>query len=1154
MSEIKKIKHGLDKVQASVVDVDTSSLFDFFIPKQLRAGKNEIKLRLVSDNVLIKGSEVLIDILDSEGNPLFYEVSEIANEDKTRSIIVHIFESDVSGPCKFYLYSKLSSVSTYLCILNLEINSELETQQEIKLQEPPVVTYTEQRLETQQFNNQLRQTNINGSGTVSSQTSLVPRQQVQSAFVVEKSEVRNLESRTQISNNVGSGSTIQLPYYFESSILTSDGFYFSSSYRGGTIYVNGINLDIPSDAINSSEFTNQSFSASIIDVPTTSSLKIYPGFNYKLEYQTASGKNVKVYDKFLNQQNFTCSVFQPLSISKTDYTQSYAVFDFENLNTVAGKIDSVDISYKNLSLLSSNYEPLGNFKVRSSNILIDSASLIFDNDHGILNTQIGKFDNLGTFEQYWQTSSQVPVLFSDGIFLQGSNLVIEPRQNYKPDTTSDSEFELEIKYKTRPSSSYGPQIDVFISGSDIVKLRNTKRLIYPILNSGSLGTYIGSLTDRAATAKLYFKTLRSSKITPKFLIRQGYFTLSSVILKPKENIGYNVNQTRIHAPLTLPTGSEVNFKIDYVNPVGKKLSTFSTVLQNVYFQGSFKPVSGSSGGSVTLPPGLVSGSDQLTGSYDQRYERKGTGILSSSNQISTEISGAFFQPSSSFSTRITNLESVSGSWVGTGSYQQDSGSWNDRLAKIELTTGSLNQYTGSNNTRLNIIELTTGSLNLFSGSANTRLANLEVFTSSINNYTGSNNIRLNLIEQATGSLNQFTGSASNRFNLIENKTGSYATTGSNQFNGNQSVSGTLIVSNSIQAHDFSGIFNGVPSSSQQIKNLLPTGTASGSEQFTSSYDVRYEIRGNNIVSSSNQVKNFLPSGTVSGSEQLTGSYDQRYELRGSNIVSSSQQVKNFLPSGVASGSEQFTGSYDVRYHRLGTGIYSSSNQVDYNQIQNKIEILTPGQYRILTSTGNVSSSRANDRVEYLSGSNINRFRLRNEAEFEQGYSSSYWTTQWTFVSQSSHSVWNASFLVSTYIPLFKTNDYLAPITSSNTIAYYAVEVKNHVLGITGSLSSPFNTYGWSMTSQYKVLVSPIDATPISSVTAVSSSMFNSLGGYGGTYPGKTDLSTWLTFSAAAVSTGNNLRHTISLRPTSSFAWTIYVATVATITKHEIGIV
>ena len=89
---------------------------------------------------------------------------------------------------------------------------------------------------------------------------------------------------------------------------------------------------------------------------------------------------------------------------------------------------------------------------------------------------------------------------------------------------------------------------------------------------------------------------------------------------------------------------------------------------------------------------------------------------------------------------------------------------------IELTTGSL-------------IGITNGLMAFTAALDNTYATDAQLLpilhaTASLNTYTGSNNNVVARILQTTASLNS--------------KTGSYATTGSNQFNGNQTITGSLI--------------------------------------------------------------------------------------------------------------------------------------------------------------------------------------------------------------------------------------------------------------------------------------------------------------------------------------------------------------------------
>jgi len=196
----------------------------------------------------------------------------------------------------------------------------------------------------------------------------------------------------------------------------------------------------------------------------------------------------------------------------------------------------------------------------------------------------------------------------------------------------------------------------------------------------------------------------------------------------------------------------------------------------------------------------------------------GSLILNGIDVTTTVVSSSIW--SGSFSTRVSNLESFSGSInsytssnntnisnlnIASSSLNTFTGSAASRLSSLEATTGSLNTASGSAITRLGALETTTGSLNTASGSAITRLNALESTSGSLNTASGSAITRLNSLETTTGSLNTASGSAITRLgnletasgsaitrlNSLESVTGSYATTSSNNFVGTQYISNTV---------------------------------------------------------------------------------------------------------------------------------------------------------------------------------------------------------------------------------------------------------------------------------------------------------------------------------------------------------------------------
>ncbi len=149
---------------------------------------------------------------------------------------------------------------------------------------------------------------------------------------------------------------------------------------------------------------------------------------------------------------------------------------------------------------------------------------------------------------------------------------------------------------------------------------------------------------------------------------------------------------------------------------------------------------------------VVSGSIDLTGTID------GIDLQLLSSSVDTRLSnletstGSLNTFTSSANERLNLIESVTSSFV---SY---SGTTNTRLTAVEVSTGSLNTFTSSTNNRLSSIETSTGSINTYTGSNDLTITTLQISTSSLNTYTSSNITNINAIHTATSSLNSFTSS------------------------------------------------------------------------------------------------------------------------------------------------------------------------------------------------------------------------------------------------------------------------------------------------------------------------------------------------------------------------------------------------------------
>lgn len=188
------------------------------------------------------------------------------------------------------------------------------------------------------------------------------------------------------------------------------------------------------------------------------------------------------------------------------------------------------------------------------------------------------------------------------------------------------------------------------------------------------------------------------------------------------------------------------------------------------------------------------------------------------------INSGYNSYTSSTDNRLTNIEATTASLetnkLDVSVYNTDSASFDNRIDQLESDTGSqdsrldsLEAFTGSQETINGFYNSFTASngndsLNTFTSSADSRLNNLETFTSSFdvnfvstgsfNAYTQSTDIRLNNLELETSSIDDrldnieaTTASLQVEVDALSNKTGSYATTGSNVFDGAQVITGSV---------------------------------------------------------------------------------------------------------------------------------------------------------------------------------------------------------------------------------------------------------------------------------------------------------------------------------------------------------------------------
>jgi hypothetical protein len=394
-----------------------------------------------------------------------------------------------------------------------------------------------------------------------------------------------------------------------------------------------------------------------------------------------------------------------------------------------------------------------------------------------------------------------------------------------------------------------------------------------------------NILDRSRLSSLEY-------VTSSFEIKGRSLVSSSAQIS---NLGFVSTSVDISA-LNSYTSSQTTLNTAFTNGINARLQT-----------SSFNEFSASVHSEIVAATneqsfnGLISGSSQLTSSYDERYVISGSITQTTWDNISGKPSGLVSQS--------TDLSSINTFTQSIDSRVDNLESWSSSLDSTFATDLQVSIVSSSVAATIGVISQNTGL----------------VSTSSFNEYTAS----------------QSTASLVDRLDTIENVTSSYETKGSGILSGSVSYLDLTNIPSGIvsQSTDLSQLNSFTQSIDSRVDSLesstssyLTTldGAITSSSQLTSSFDTRYTLSGSVQP---------LPSGLISGSSQLTSSYDSRYSLSGSVLTSFSSSVDSrldTLEASIITGTMNYTqvlGNRRTGITSVGTSIVSGSITATGNPVQ-----------------------------------------------------------------------------------------------------------------------------------------------------------------------------------------------------------------------------
>ena len=585
MQQKQAVYKGLQFIPVLFEDQSLTSP-DYFqiteFPIRLTAGKNLFKLRGHPTN-LTTGGALGIEVLDFNGDPIYSEVIDFIDEDKSRVIAIYIYKDTPPGDCTITLVAEASVIQG------------VPTPAEYK-----------------------GQVNVRWSRTVAV-----------NPLVANNSEIifENLPS-VKIQEQVGvqldrQYDTIQFPTY-----NTGTARLFSQNGQpvieliGGT-FINDMN----NGTITVSSPVNPTPTPSypIVSTPYVSTIKkILNPTTALLDQDYTAFSSESIFPHTFNafeSSSFSLIYEATPTYVETQNSQSYALIEIENLEPATGDISRTKVFTNNNGTIGT-FELVNDVELEETEIFIPSTSSILPD------TSIGSFTSQNIINTYWEAKAYLAdatgtapetssisssldqaVLIDSSIDITADNhvLTFQTKDDYKGVFIATSSYKVTLDAlgtRSSVSSNKDPIVSVYLSGSafnyDSTDIFNQD---LPV----KLGKRIGELRSTSTSQSRFddqvinFESDNAGDGTLIFVVESGIWQLANVRTTTDNDPGYTPNYTRLKTFIetTHKIDNQISFKVEYYNidGVASKQVSFVNDLDweggNRYVDGNFSMLTGS---------------------------------------------------------------------------------------------------------------------------------------------------------------------------------------------------------------------------------------------------------------------------------------------------------------------------------------------------------------------------------------------------------------------------------------------------------------------------------------------------------------------------------------------------------------------------------
>ena len=582
------------QTDSSLTSPDYFQITEF--PTRLTAGKNLFKLRGHPLNLKV-GGYLNVEILDYNGDPIYHEIVDFIDEDKSRVIAIYIYENTSPGDCTITLLAEAAYAPTewqgranIKWMRTVPVNPNVTNDSEIIFETLPNVTLTEQ------IGPHLDRTYTNGQfPTYSTGT------------------VRYFLLNNQPAIELAGG-------------------LFTNDMSTGTLTVASPQNALPTPNYTPSTTTYTSTIKKILS-PTTALLDT--------DYTVYSSQSISAhtYTRF-DASAFSIAYEATPIYTETQNSESYAVVEIAGLQPATGDISRIKTFMNNNGSVGT-WELINDVELDETEIFVASTASLYPDK------SIGTFVTQSTINTYWEgvtyqgrTVATAPVLtwttasisnamrISSSVDISNTNAVTvaKIKSSYAGVFTEGSSYKITFDALGTRVGTQNPKISMYLSGSavDYVTTDYFNQEL-PV----RLGKRIGELevaTDnqRFDDYVFNFETNHTGTATLLVVVESGEWQVADIRCTSDNDAGYTPDYTRLKS--LVPTAHKINnqlsFKVEYYNVAGVKSKQINYI-NNINWQGGNRYVDGDYSmltGSLYIADTLESGI-ALTGNSSTGFAR-----------------------------------------------------------------------------------------------------------------------------------------------------------------------------------------------------------------------------------------------------------------------------------------------------------------------------------------------------------------------------------------------------------------------------------------------------------------------------------------------------------------------------------------------------